>query len=103
MNTKDEDTGVNRPQPISTSTPVSVLNTDEPSEGSESIPPSGYSTPVLADAAKPLDPMQVKRFAYLLGQTDVFSHFIQDFIKDENLKAEIKRQLESTSARNQND
>ncbi|KAJ2602979.1 chromatin remodeling complex Adenosinetriphosphatase [Coemansia sp. RSA 1722] len=103
MNTKDEDTGVNRPQPISTSTPVSVLNTDEPSEASESMPPSGYSTPVLADAAKPLDPMQVKRFAYLLGQTDVFSHFIQDFIKDENLKAEIKRQLESTSARNQND
>ncbi|KAI8323958.1 hypothetical protein GQ54DRAFT_257323 [Martensiomyces pterosporus] len=39
--------------------------------------------------------MQVKRFAFLLNQTDVFSHFIQDFIKDERLKAEITRQLES--------
>ncbi|KAJ1817125.1 chromatin remodeling complex Adenosinetriphosphatase [Coemansia sp. RSA 2598] len=99
MDAKEGDASSNRPQPISTSTPVSVLNTDEPSEASESIPPSGYSTPISLEAAKPLDPMQVKRFAYLLGQTDVFSHFIQNFIKDENLKAEIKRQLENTSAK----
>ncbi|KAJ2777432.1 chromatin remodeling complex Adenosinetriphosphatase [Coemansia javaensis] len=64
-----------------------------PSEASESVPPSGCSTPLLLEPAKPLDPVQVKRFAFLLGQTDVFSHFIQSFIKDDNLKAEISRQL----------
>ncbi|KAJ1724300.1 chromatin remodeling complex Adenosinetriphosphatase [Coemansia erecta] len=72
-----------------------VVSADVPSEASESVPPSGYSTPLSLEPPKPLDPMQAKRFAYLLGQTDVFSHFIQDFIKDENLKAEIKRQLDS--------
>ncbi|KAJ2719004.1 chromatin remodeling complex Adenosinetriphosphatase [Coemansia sp. Benny D115] len=68
---------------------------DTPSEASESIPPSGYSTPQQQEPPKPLDPMQAKRFAYLLSQTDVFGHFIQDFIKDDNLKAEIKRLLDS--------
>ncbi|KAJ2338173.1 putative global transcription activator SNF2L1, partial [Coemansia erecta] len=65
------------------------------SEASESIPPSGYSTPLASEPAKPLDPMQVKRFAFLLRQTDVFAHFIQSAIQDESLKAEIARQLES--------
>ncbi|KAJ2837472.1 chromatin remodeling complex Adenosinetriphosphatase [Coemansia erecta] len=69
------------------------------SEASESVPPSGYSTPQVSGPAKPLDLMQAKRFAFLLGQTDVFAHFIQDAIKDENLKAEIRRQLESKEAK----
>ncbi|KAJ2159423.1 chromatin remodeling complex Adenosinetriphosphatase [Coemansia sp. RSA 552] len=74
-------------------------SSDAPSEMSESVPPSGYSTPISLEPAKPLDPMQAKRFAFLLGQTDVFAHFIQDFIKDDNLKAEIGRQLEAKQAR----
>ncbi|KAJ1826498.1 hypothetical protein LPJ73_008999, partial [Coemansia sp. RSA 2703] len=48
-----------------------VVSTDAPSEASESVPPSGYSTPLSLEPPKPLDPMQAKRFAYLLGQTDV--------------------------------
>ncbi|KAJ2601737.1 chromatin remodeling complex Adenosinetriphosphatase, partial [Coemansia sp. RSA 1804] len=68
---------------------------------SESIPPSGYSTPLSVEPAKPLDQMQAKRFAYLLGQTDVFAHFIKDLIKDDNLKAEIARQLDSKATKNQ--
>ncbi|KAJ1906447.1 chromatin remodeling complex Adenosinetriphosphatase [Coemansia sp. IMI 209127] len=68
---------------------------------SESIPPSGYSTPLTVGPPKPLDPMQAKRFAFLLGQTDVFAHFIQDLIKDDNLKAEITRQLDSKAAKDQ--
>ncbi|KAJ1731214.1 chromatin remodeling complex Adenosinetriphosphatase [Coemansia biformis] len=76
-----------------------LLPSGIPSEASESVPPSGYSTPVSAEPAQPLDAIQVKRFAYLLGQTDVFSHFIQDFIKDDNLKAEISRQLQSKGAK----
>ncbi|KAJ2386584.1 hypothetical protein GGI23_006457, partial [Coemansia sp. RSA 2559] len=70
---------------------------------SESIPPSGYSTPLTVEPPKPLDPMQAKRFAFLLGQTDVFAHFIQDLIKDDNLKAEITRQLDSKAAKDQQD
>ncbi|KAJ2687203.1 chromatin remodeling complex Adenosinetriphosphatase, partial [Coemansia spiralis] len=65
-----------------------------PSEASESVPPSGYSTPASAEPSRPLDPIQVKRFAFLLGQTDVFAHFIQDLVKDDNLKAEISHQLQ---------
>ncbi|KAJ1896358.1 chromatin remodeling complex Adenosinetriphosphatase, partial [Kickxella alabastrina] len=76
---------------------------DPPSEASESMPPSGYSTPVSNEPVKPLDPMQAKRFAYLLGQTDVFAHFIQDFIKDSNLKVEIKRQLDSKAVKENED
>ncbi|KAJ2586295.1 hypothetical protein EV177_009791, partial [Coemansia sp. RSA 1804] len=68
---------------------------------SESIPPSGYSTPLSVEPAKPLDQMQAKRFAYLLGQTDVFAHFIKDLIKDDNLKAEIARQLDSKATKDQ--
>ncbi|KAJ2789400.1 chromatin remodeling complex Adenosinetriphosphatase, partial [Coemansia linderi] len=70
-----------------------------PSDASESVPPSGYSTPLVAEPVQPLDPMQAKRFAFLLGQTDVFAHFIQDFIKDDNLKAEIKRQLDGKAVK----
>ncbi|KAJ2752907.1 chromatin remodeling complex Adenosinetriphosphatase, partial [Coemansia sp. BCRC 34490] len=66
---------------------------------SESIPPSGYSTPLSLEPAKPLDQMQAKRFAYLLGQTDVFAHFIKDLIKDDNLKAEIARQLDGKATK----
>ncbi|KAJ1932325.1 chromatin remodeling complex Adenosinetriphosphatase, partial [Linderina macrospora] len=72
-------------------------NIDASSEISESVPASGYTTPL--EPAKPLDEKQVKRFAFLLGQTDVFSHFIRDFIKDDNLKAEIKRQLDTKAAK----
>ncbi|KAJ2041935.1 chromatin remodeling complex Adenosinetriphosphatase, partial [Coemansia sp. S16] len=78
---------------------VPTPNADLPSDASESIPPSGYSTPLSLEPVKPLDPMQAKRFAFLLGQTDVFAHFIQDFIKDDNLKAEIKRQLDGKAVK----
>ncbi|KAJ2609506.1 chromatin remodeling complex Adenosinetriphosphatase [Coemansia sp. RSA 1365] len=81
------------------SKPMAQVHSEGPSEASESIPPSGYSTPLALEPAKPLDHMQAKRFAFLLGQTDVFAHFIQDFIKDENLKAEISRQLESKESK----
>lgn len=82
---------------IKQETPVGTAAAESTSDVSESVPPSGYSTPLSLEPAKPLDPMQAKRFAYLLGQTDVFSHFIKDLIKDEALKAEINRQLESKS------
>ncbi|KAJ2910119.1 chromatin remodeling complex Adenosinetriphosphatase [Coemansia aciculifera] len=72
---------------------------DTPSDASESVPPSGYSTPLMPEPAQPLDEMQAKRFAFLLGQTDVFAHFIQGFIKDDNLKAEIKRQLDGKATK----
>ncbi|KAJ2797846.1 chromatin remodeling complex Adenosinetriphosphatase, partial [Coemansia furcata] len=78
---------------------VPAPNADLPSDTSESIPPSGYSTPLSLEPVQPLDPMQAKRFAFLLGQTDVFAHFIQDFIKDDNLKAEIKRQLDGKAVK----
>ncbi|KAJ2077251.1 chromatin remodeling complex Adenosinetriphosphatase [Coemansia sp. RSA 988] len=79
--------------------PTPPACSEGPSEASESIPPSGYSTPLALEPVKPLDQMQAKRFAFLLGQTDVFTHFIQDFIKDDNLKAEISRQLESKDSK----
>ncbi|KAJ2005841.1 chromatin remodeling complex Adenosinetriphosphatase [Coemansia thaxteri] len=89
------------PAPVPVPVPASVMASasDLPSDASESIPPSGYSTPLALEPARALDPMQAKRFAFLLGQTDVFAHFIQDFIKDENLKAEIKRQLDGKAAK----
>ncbi|KAJ1849240.1 chromatin remodeling complex Adenosinetriphosphatase [Coemansia sp. RSA 2708] len=80
--------------PETTASPVNAR-----SEASESAPPSGCSTPLTTEPAKPLDPMQIKRFAYLLEQTDVFAHFIQDAIKDERLKSEIRRQIESKEAK----
>ncbi|KAJ1662180.1 chromatin remodeling complex Adenosinetriphosphatase [Coemansia sp. RSA 1813] len=88
-----------------TNEPSDYADTPEvPSDDvSESVPPSGYSTPLTVEPSKPLDPMQAKRFAYLLGQTDVFAHFIQDLIKDENLKTEITRQLDSKAAKDQQD
>ncbi|KAJ1957620.1 chromatin remodeling complex Adenosinetriphosphatase [Dipsacomyces acuminosporus] len=83
------------------SLPASALasGAHTPSYEGESIPPSGYSTPLSLEPAKPLDAMQVKRFAFLLSQTDVFSHFIQDFIKDDNLKAEILRLIENRNGK----
>ncbi|KAJ2444736.1 chromatin remodeling complex Adenosinetriphosphatase, partial [Coemansia sp. RSA 2424] len=94
-NTADADHLPSAPEPASIP--------DMPSDASESVPPSGYSTPLLLEPAQPLDPMQAKRFAFLLGQTDVFAHFIQGFIKDENLKAEIKRQLDGKATKESNE
>ncbi|PWA02838.1 hypothetical protein BB558_001019 [Smittium angustum] len=40
------------------------------------------------------DDKRAKRFAYLLSQTDIFSHFLKDFIKDEELKKEIDAHMQ---------
>ncbi|KAJ1679398.1 chromatin remodeling complex Adenosinetriphosphatase, partial [Spiromyces aspiralis] len=42
----------------------------------------------------PLSLAQIKRFAFLLEQSDIFSHFIKDLIQDEGLKEEIERHIE---------
>ncbi|KAJ1918184.1 chromatin remodeling complex Adenosinetriphosphatase [Mycoemilia scoparia] len=71
-------------------------DTVAPSELPSELPSdeeSSESSSALSTCKAPLDPNQVKRFAFLLSQSDVFSHFIQDYIKDDNLKREIANHL----------
>ncbi|KAJ1969849.1 chromatin remodeling complex Adenosinetriphosphatase, partial [Dimargaris xerosporica] len=46
--------------------------------------------PTAAEAEKQA---AAKRFAFLLNQTDVFSHFLKDFIADEEMRAAVNEQL----------